>query len=143
MALPDLLPIQPFTRPVRGSVVLPGSKSITNRALFLAALCDSPVTLTGALFSEDTAIMAAALKALGFIIELRPAKNEIYVEGRGGIIPAEKATLHVGLAGTIKALKSFISAKKVSFRSSSTPTACAAAKSRSSPAKAVSCFPPC
>jgi len=100
MALPDLLPIQPFTRPVRGSVILPGSKSITNRALLLAALCEGPVTLTGALFSEDTEIMAAALKALGFIIELRPSENEIYVEGRGGEIPAEMATLHVGLAGT-------------------------------------------
>jgi 3-phosphoshikimate 1-carboxyvinyltransferase len=44
--------------------------------------------------------MAAALKALGFTLELRASKNEIYVEGRGGVIPAEKATLHVGLAGT-------------------------------------------
>ena len=100
MALPDLLPIQPFTRPVRGDVVLPGSKSITNRALLLAALCDGPVTLTGALFSEDTEIMAAALKALGFTIELRAEKNEIYVVGCGGKIPNKEAHLHVGLAGT-------------------------------------------
>jgi len=100
MSLPDLLPIQPFTRPVRGTVILPGSKSITNRALLLAALCDGPVTLTGALFSEDTELMAEALKTLGFTIELRPERNEIYVEGRAGKIPAETATIHVGLAGT-------------------------------------------
>ena len=52
MALPDLLPIQPFTHPARGEVTLPGSKSLTNRALMLAALCDKPVLLTGALFSD-------------------------------------------------------------------------------------------
>jgi 3-phosphoshikimate 1-carboxyvinyltransferase len=100
MSLPDLLPIQPFTRPVRGSVVLPGSKSITNRALLLAALCDGPVTLTGALFSEDTEIMAEALRQLGFEVKENAAQKTIYVEGRRGEIPAEKATLHVGLAGT-------------------------------------------
>ncbi len=66
--LPDHLPIQPFTRPARGTVTLPGSKSLTNRALLLAALCDRPVTLTGALFSEDTHLMAAALRKLGFTI---------------------------------------------------------------------------
>jgi 3-phosphoshikimate 1-carboxyvinyltransferase len=100
MALPDLLLIPPFTRPVCGSVVLPGSKSLTNRALLLAALCDGPVTLTGALFSEDTEIMVAALKTLGFVVKPSAEKNEIYVEGRGGKIPAGKATVHVGLAGT-------------------------------------------
>jgi len=44
--------------------MLPGSKSITNRALLLAALCDRPVTLRNALFSEDTDIMAEALRRL-------------------------------------------------------------------------------
>ncbi|MBK9989366.1 MAG: 3-phosphoshikimate 1-carboxyvinyltransferase [Verrucomicrobia bacterium] len=100
MPLPDLLPIQPFTRPVRGKVTLPGSKSITNRALLLAALCDGPVTLTGALFSEDTEIMAEALRQLGFVVKEDAEKKTIYVEGRGGKIPKESATLHVGLAGT-------------------------------------------
>ena len=59
---PPKLPIQPFTRPVRGSVTLPGSKSITNRALILAALGTKTVTLRGALFSRDTEIMIAALR---------------------------------------------------------------------------------
>ena len=68
MSLPDLLPIQPFTRPARGEVTLPGSKSLTNRALLLAALCEQPVTLTGDLFSEDTHLMAEALRKLGFTV---------------------------------------------------------------------------
>ena len=67
-ALPSQLSIVPFTRPVSGTVTLPGSKSLTNRALLLAALCDAPVTLTGALFSEDTELMTAALRALGLTI---------------------------------------------------------------------------
>jgi 3-phosphoshikimate 1-carboxyvinyltransferase len=100
MPLPDLLPITPFTRPVRGDVVLPGSKSLTNRALLVAALCDRPVTLNGALFSEDTQLMGAALRQLGFAVTEDAGRNEIRVEGRGGEIPATQADLFVGLAGT-------------------------------------------
>ncbi len=100
MPLPDLLPIQPFTRPVRGGVALPGSKSITNRALLLAALSDRPVTLTGALLSEDTQLMSAALRALGFVVREDAAAQTIHVAGRGGVIPAQRADLFVGLAGT-------------------------------------------
>ncbi|MSU49082.1 MAG: 3-phosphoshikimate 1-carboxyvinyltransferase [Opitutus sp.] len=100
MPLPDLLPIQPFTRPARGEVALPGSKSITNRALLLAALSDGPVTLTGALFSEDTQLMSDALRQLGFTVTEDAAARTIRVEGRGGAIPAESANLFVGLAGT-------------------------------------------
>src|SRR5688572_30553611 len=100
MSLPDSLPIRPFTRPARGEVALPGSKSLTNRALLIAALCDSPVTLTGALFSEDTQLMGAALRQLGFVVEEDGGAKTIRVEGRGGLIPAERADLFVGLAGT-------------------------------------------
>jgi 3-phosphoshikimate 1-carboxyvinyltransferase len=100
MPLPDLLPITPFTRPARGEVVLPGSKSLTNRALLLAALCDEPVTLTGALFSEDTQLMGAALRALGFDVSEDAVRHEIRVAGRGGEVPAAQADLFVGLAGT-------------------------------------------
>ncbi len=99
-ALPDLLPIQPFTRPVRGSVTLPGSKSITNRALILAALSPSKVTLDGALFSRDTRIMVAALRALGFAVETDEAACTITITGRGGEIPVREAKIEVGNAGT-------------------------------------------
>lgn len=99
-AYPPTLPITPFTRPARGTVTLPGSKSITNRALILAALSDRRVTLHGALLSRDTAIMIAALRALGFAIECDEPARTITVTGQGGRIPAREATLHVGNAGT-------------------------------------------
>lgn len=98
--LPDFLAVRPFVRPVRGSIGLPGSKSLTNRAMLLSALCDGTVVLTGALFSEDTEIMAEALRRLGFRVEEDEGSQEIRVEGRGGAIPATEADLFTGLAGT-------------------------------------------
>lgn len=98
--LPARLPIAPFTKPVRGQVTLPGSKSITNRALILAALGTKPVTLRGALFSRDSRIMVAALRALGFQVETDEVALTIRIEGRGGVIPNRGATINVGNAGT-------------------------------------------
>ncbi|HXC02573.1 MAG TPA: 3-phosphoshikimate 1-carboxyvinyltransferase [Opitutaceae bacterium] len=98
--LPDVLPITPFTKPVHGEVTLPGSKSITNRALLLAALCDGPVTLTGALFSDDTRLMAEALRRLGIPVTENEAEKTLHVEGQGDKIPAQRAELFVGNAGT-------------------------------------------
>lgn len=97
---PPTLPIQPFTHAVRGSVTLPGSKSITNRALILAALSRRTVTLRGALFSRDTRIMVAALRQLGFAVETDETALTIRIEGRGGEIPVREAKLDVGNAGT-------------------------------------------
>jgi 3-phosphoshikimate 1-carboxyvinyltransferase len=99
-SLPDLLAVRPFTRPARGSAAIPGSKSLTNRAMLIAALCDGPVALTGALFSEDTRIMAEALRQMGFAVEETEATRTINVVGRGGSFPAQAAKLSVGLAGT-------------------------------------------
>jgi 3-phosphoshikimate 1-carboxyvinyltransferase len=98
--LPDLLPITPFTRPVRGEVTLPGSKSLTNRALLLAALCDGPVTLTGALFSEDTAIMVEALRRMGFTVQADKRALTLRVADQAKAFPAGEVNLFVGLAGT-------------------------------------------
>lgn len=100
MSLPDPLPITPFTRPVRGSVTLPGSKSITNRALILAALVQGTTTLSGALFSRDTQIMIAALRTLGFAVETNETALTIRITGCGGAIPAREARIDVGNAGT-------------------------------------------
>jgi 3-phosphoshikimate 1-carboxyvinyltransferase len=97
---PDKLPIVPFTRPVRGRITLPGSKSITNRALILAALGTKPVTLHGALFSRDTRIMIAALQALGFLVVADEKALTITISGRGGEIPVREARIDVGNAGT-------------------------------------------
>ncbi len=97
---PDKLPIQPFTLPVRGRATLPGSKSITNRALILAALSNGTVKLTNALFSRDTRIMAAALRTLGFEVQTDEAALTITIAGRGGLIPVREAKIEVGNAGT-------------------------------------------
>ncbi len=99
-ALPPELPIRPFTRPVRGGATLPGSKSITNRALILAALSRRTVTLRGALFSRDTRIMIAALRALGFAVEFDETALTITITGHGGQIPNREARIDVGNAGT-------------------------------------------
>src|SRR6478609_9485394 len=100
LPLPPQLPILPFTKPVRGSVTLPGSKSITNRALILAALGTKTVTLRGALFSRDSRIMIAALQALGFAVATDEAALTITITGRGGEIPVREAKIDVGNAGT-------------------------------------------
>jgi 3-phosphoshikimate 1-carboxyvinyltransferase len=85
---------------VRGRVTLPGSKSITNRALILAALSRQTVTLRNALFSRDTRLMVAALQALGFAVRTDEAALTITLTGRGGEIPNREAKIDVGNAGT-------------------------------------------
>jgi 3-phosphoshikimate 1-carboxyvinyltransferase len=110
MPLPEVIEILPLNAPVSAVITVPGSKSLTNRALILAALTDGLVTLRGALWSEDTQIMTAALQQLGFAIEVEPDDQEfcnrtIRVGGLGGRIPnggtAEKPlALFVGNAGT-------------------------------------------
>lgn len=78
----------------------PGSKSITNRALLLAALCPEPVTLTDALFSEDTVIMVEALRRLGFTIEENSGARTLRVSGQQHGLRVPRAELFTGLAGT-------------------------------------------
>ncbi|HQU09089.1 MAG: 3-phosphoshikimate 1-carboxyvinyltransferase [Verrucomicrobia bacterium 21-51-4] len=98
--LPNGLQIQPFTGPIRGQVILPGSKSITNRALLLAALSKQQVTLQGALFSEDSLIMARALEKLGFTISSDLNQRSFTIQGAAGQIPNAQANIYVGTAGT-------------------------------------------
>jgi len=110
MPLPDLIEIVPLAAPVRAEITVPGSKSITNRALILAALADGEVTLAGALWSEDTQIMVACLKQLGFLVSVAPDPDEacnrtIMVIGEGGLVPSggtetQPLDLFVGNAGT-------------------------------------------
>lgn len=99
--LADPYPIEPWTRPCKGNIKLPGSKSLTNRALILAALSDGRVRLTGALFSRDTRIMATILRELGFYIKTSPQEEWIEIVGQGGIIPKGSGNLYVGNAGTV------------------------------------------
>ena len=110
MPQPDLIEIVPLDKPVRAEITVPGSKSITNRALILAALAEGEVTLQGALWSEDTQVMTEALRALGFEVRVEPDAEEfcnrtITVKGLGGRIPnagtpEKPLELFVGNAGT-------------------------------------------
>jgi len=110
VSLPDLIEIVPLQAPVKTEVTVPGSKSITNRALVLAALAKGTVTLEGALWSEDTQVMVECLHTLGFKVEVQTDPNEfcnrtIIVEGQGGVIPKggtaeQPLELFVGNAGT-------------------------------------------
>src|SRR6266478_353769 len=110
MSLPDLIEIVPLETPVRAEVTVPGSKSITNRALILAALADGETILQGARWGEDTQVMVEALSKLGFELRVEPDPGEycnrkIIVKGLGGRIPntgnADKPLdIFVGNAGT-------------------------------------------
>jgi 3-phosphoshikimate 1-carboxyvinyltransferase len=99
--LPDPYPVPVWTAPCRGSVRVPGSKSLTNRALILAALCDGPVRLKGALFSRDSQLLVENLRKLDFEVQADEGKESIEVQGMAGRIPAARADLFVGNAGTV------------------------------------------
>lgn len=92
--------IQPLSRPVDVEISIPGSKSITNRALLLAALADGTSTLENALFSEDSHWFADCLGRLGIAVEADEEAARFVVHGRGGEFPATSADLFVGNSGT-------------------------------------------
>ncbi|HEY8577033.1 MAG TPA: 3-phosphoshikimate 1-carboxyvinyltransferase [Devosia sp.] len=96
--LPAALTIVPPNRPLIGRVSPPGSKSITNRALLLAALAEGTSRLTGALKSKDTTLMAAALRQMGVTIE-EPDATSFVVTGSGRL-QAPEGPLFLGNAGT-------------------------------------------
>ncbi len=110
MTYPDKLEIIPLSQPPTATIAVPGSKSITNRALVLAALSDDGDggelqghggELRGALDSEDTHVMVDALKALGFQVEVNWPEAVIRVRRTGTeLIPARNAELFVGNSGT-------------------------------------------
>ena len=77
---------------------LPGSKSISNRALLLSALADKSTALLNCLEAEDTRVMLDALRGLG--VTFKKSKTDLHVQGCGGVFPARKANLFLGNAGT-------------------------------------------
>ena len=81
-------------------IEVPGSKSITNRALLLAALANGKSTLSGVLFSDDSRHFLQCLISLGFRVEIDEAAKQVAVYGEGGNIPKKDATINVGSAGT-------------------------------------------
>jgi 3-phosphoshikimate 1-carboxyvinyltransferase len=94
------LEIKPIPHPLNATVRVPGSKSLTNRALLIASLANGTTRLTNALFSDDSRYFAEALKTLGFDVQLDEANCEMSVAGLGGKIPSNKAELFIGNAGT-------------------------------------------
>ena len=94
---PDVLTVRPIAR-AQGVVRLPGSKSISNRALLLAALAEGTTVLTRLLDADDTRVMIEALRALGIAIERDG--DTARVGGCGGRFPARSADLFLGNAGT-------------------------------------------
>ncbi len=98
---PAEISIDPWSEPPPvTSVRVPGSKSLTNRALAIAAVADGPSTLSGALDSEDTRVMVEALKALGIAVVHDSVAAQIRLEGCGGRIPVRQASLDVANSGT-------------------------------------------
>jgi 3-phosphoshikimate 1-carboxyvinyltransferase len=95
---PDHLDLAPIRR-VRGTVRLPGSKSISNRILLLAALAHGETLIRDLLESEDTQVMLEALRALGVKCEDAGAGG-LRVHGAGGAFRVKKAELSLGNAGT-------------------------------------------
>jgi 3-phosphoshikimate 1-carboxyvinyltransferase len=84
----------------RGTVALPGSKSISNRTLLLAALASGSTTLHGLLDADDVDRMLDALATLGIRVERRASAGDVVVHGKGGAIPVRTADLFLGNAGT-------------------------------------------
>lgn len=98
MSALDSIEIGPFTR-AQGSIALPGSKSISNRALLLAGLSLGQTTLTNLLDADDTQVMRDALRTLGLSV-VDHANKVCVVDGCGGQFPVRDADLFMGNAGT-------------------------------------------
>lgn len=104
MDFPESLKIVPFRNPARGNVQVPGSKSITNRALVLAALSDPSrgSELRGVLQSEDTEVMIDALRDLNFRVQTDWPNTTVHIcrGASASPIPVEAANLFVANSGT-------------------------------------------
>ena len=94
----DYLDLAPIAR-VGGTVKLPGSKSISNRTLLLAALAAGETRIHDVLDSDDTRYMLDALRKLGIVCEAGGA-HEVRVRGASGVFPNKNAELFLGNAGT-------------------------------------------
>lgn len=92
--------VKPIAGPINIQLEVPGSKSITNRALLLAALSEGKSLLKGVLKSDDSRHFLNCLIALGFPVEIREEENIVSITGFGGRIPKKEASVYVGSAGT-------------------------------------------
>ena len=99
MSLTDNLTLSPIKK-ISGEVILPGSKSLSNRILLLSMLAEGQTEIQNLLDSDDIRRMVEALETLGIEFEENRAENRISVSGTAGIIPVSEATLMLGNAGT-------------------------------------------
>ena len=94
------LRIEPIPAPFTATITPPGSKSLTNRALVLAALADGTCDLSNVLFADDTHAMLENLMKLGFHLVIDHDARTVRVHGRGGRIDKAAAELFCGNSGT-------------------------------------------
>ena len=91
----DSYEVKKVTAPVNWETDVPGSKSITNRALLLAALCREQVRLQGVLFSDDSRHFLSSLQSLGYEVQIDEAACAVEVHGHGGSLPVTSGEIHV------------------------------------------------
>lgn len=100
MKIHEVYVVKKNNRPVNKSVVVPGSKSMTNRALLLAAMSNEKSRLRGVLFSDDSRHFLECLESIGFKLEINEEDNIVDIYGCGGEIPLKEGSIDVGSAGT-------------------------------------------
>ena len=98
---PAELEVMPLVRPPDATIRVPGSKSVTNRALIIAALADGNSRIVNPLFSDDSFWLMDALVRLGIDVHADGERGEVYVSGQSGEIYAAGVDLFVGNAGTV------------------------------------------
>ncbi|BCJ38418.1 3-phosphoshikimate 1-carboxyvinyltransferase [Actinocatenispora thailandica] len=99
MTDPAVRLVEPLAAAPDAEVTIPGSKSVTNRALLCAALADGTSTLAGALFADDTAAMVGVLRGLGVEVRTDEAAARMVVAGAGRGVGAEPATVDARKSG--------------------------------------------
>ena len=100
-SFPEELEVTPLERPPDATIRVPGSKSVTNRALIIAALADGHSRILNPLFSDDSYWLMDALVRLGIDVRADGERGEVYVSGQSGVIRTSGTDLFVGNAGTV------------------------------------------
>lgn len=96
----DIVEIKPTGR-FKATVLVPGSKSYTNRALITASLAAGPSVIKNSLLSDDTRFMIAGLNTIGVSVKSVPEDNALLVNGCNGKVPVNEANIYAGNAGTV------------------------------------------
>ena len=119
---PIAVSISPVVGPVSGTVRVPGSKSITNRAIICAAMARGESVLSGVLDSEDTRVMVDAWRTLGLEIEWDLSLETLRIVGCAGQPPQANGDLNIANSGTsIRFLTAALSATRGAYRLDGVP----------------------